>query len=68
MIKQGAKPMGVQTKCGIFRERATPATSTVAQLIEHSQSLIDNLMSRPPPPLEQRKAIYEKTLEEQTLD
>lgn len=63
----GAKPLGIQPTYGIFQERHHAPSGTMYEVFEFSASLINSLQFRKPPPADQRKAIFDKTVEEQQL-
>ena len=66
-IQRGARPVGQQESFGIFQERTREAIGSFADAWACSNSVIDSLKFRSPPPHDQRKAIYNKTKDEQEL-
>jgi hypothetical protein len=67
MITFGAKPLGTQSTYGIFQEKFHEASSTVGEVSEYSASLVKSLRFRKPQLYDQRKVIFDKTIEEQKL-
>ena len=67
MLTFGAKPLGIQPNFGIFQERFHSASGTMEEVFQYSVNLVKSLKFRKPPLHDQRTAIFEKTLDEQSL-
>ena len=65
MLIHGAQPLGRQANVGVFQSRAHEASGTIEDSLAYSAGLLNSLNYRKPPAYDQRKAIFEKTLEEQ---
>ena len=65
MLTFGAKPLGLQPTYGIFQERFHSASGTMEEVFQYSAKLVNSVKFRSPPLHDQRKVIFEKTVDEQ---
>ena len=66
LISQGAKPMGPQPNFGIYRRKNTFSSLPFASLLP-CHNILDSLSSKPPPNPDMAKAIWDTTIQEQSL-
>ena len=70
MLTVGGRPFGQAAVVWYLQKwkfRDRKASGSLNDVLEFSKSLVASLQYRSPPPLEQREAIFKKTMEEQQL-
>jgi hypothetical protein len=57
--------MGPQPTLGIDRRKEVVAALDIDRILDQSRDVISAILTRPPPPRTQRRAIWNKSLDEQ---
>ena len=67
LFQQGGSALGPQPSFGIYREKVTAASSSIAQMVLEHNEARPSFKTRPPPIEEEATAIFAQTIEEQRL-
>ena len=65
LVVSGVKPVGAQERIGIYRSKVTTPSLALEDLVKMNPEFRKQVRNRPPPPPDQAKAIFQKSVEEQ---